>query len=257
MSIFRKLAFLALGLSLSPAAIAGTVFTTLPATDITKTTATLNGSSMSTVGLSGVFFHWGLTTDYTHHAAAIPQNVNGPVHYDITALTCGTTYHFQLTGTPHGTTHQGQDLTFTTKPCHNAPFTGFAGPFAPSHWSKGENPPMGLINTSAAPVSVTLQNYAAWQTSGATFVFASAPSDGTVAFTYSLSGATASCPGTYLVAGQPTVMNLSSGSTNFGVQSGQSFGFALNGQSKPGDFACVSDGSQVTLTISNFVFTPG
>lgn len=237
---------------------AGTSYTTMPATNITKTSATLNGYALSTIGLSGEIFHWGTSTQYGNTGAGNPQGVNGPVSLAITDLACSTTYHYLFTGAPKPprTTTQGVDMQFTTLPCHIAPMAGFTGPFAPNHWTEGENPPMGLIDTTQAPRSISLTNYAPWRSSGSVFAFPSAPSDATVNFTYSLTGATNQCPGSYLVGGKPTILKLTGGTTAFAVLKGQSFAFALNGQSKPDDFACISDGSQVSMTISGFVFTP-
>jgi hypothetical protein len=98
---------------------AGTAYTTMPATNITATSATLNGAAASTVGLGGEFFHWGTTTQLGNNGAGTPQGVNGPVSMPITGLTCNTTYYFQFTGTPgkKGTTIQGQVLTFPTSAC--------------------------------------------------------------------------------------------------------------------------------------------
>jgi hypothetical protein len=237
-------------------ALAGTSYATQPATEITDHSAVLNGYAQSTVGLGGEFFYYGLTTSYGASGAGSPQGVPGAVSMPVSGLACGTTYHFKFTGTPYGTTLQGSDLTFTTLPC--ATITGFTGLFAPANWQSGSNAPANLVNTSGAPNSVTLSNYAPWAVSGATFTYANAPSNGTVTFTYSLSGVTPACPAAYVVGNTPTLLTNNNGgqSISFAVTTGASFGFALNGQDLPTDFGCHSNGRLITFTVSNFVFTP-
>ncbi|TMP35808.1 fascin domain-containing protein [Pseudoalteromonas rubra] len=98
---------------------AGTQYLTQPASNITQTSAQLNGYSSSTIGLSGEVFDYGQTTSYGSGALAIPPGVNGPVSAQISNLNCGTQYHFRFRGDPKPprTTIQGEDLTFTTLPC--------------------------------------------------------------------------------------------------------------------------------------------
>ncbi len=98
---------------------AGTAYTTQPATSITATSAILNGTATSTIGLSGEVFNWGLTTAYGNKGAGSPQGVNGLVSMPVSGLACNTTYHFKFTGDikPPRTTTQGTDLTFTTLAC--------------------------------------------------------------------------------------------------------------------------------------------
>lgn len=101
----------------SSSAWAGTIYSTVAASNITATSATLNGSAISTVGLGGEFFYWGTTTAYGNNGAGSNQGVNGPSSLNITGLTCGTTYHYKFNGVPFGTTIQGSDMTFTTLAC--------------------------------------------------------------------------------------------------------------------------------------------
>jgi len=100
-------------------AFSGTSYNTRPATNITQTSAQLNGHALSTIGLSGELFEYGTTTDYGLGVAANPQGVQGPVSGQISNLSCGTLYHFRFFGDPKPprTTSQGPDLTFTTEAC--------------------------------------------------------------------------------------------------------------------------------------------
>jgi len=113
--------FLAIALLgfLAPAAWAGTAYTTEPASEITVSSAQLNGYAASTNTPVTPFFEWGTTLDYGYRGAATPQNTNGDVSLKIDKLSCSTTYHFRLYGRPgtSGTTNQGRDMTFTTKSC--------------------------------------------------------------------------------------------------------------------------------------------
>ncbi|CAK8723177.1 hypothetical protein GMJAKD_12435 [Candidatus Electrothrix aarhusensis] len=104
---------------------AGTMYSTMPASDITATSATLNGNAQSTIGLSGELFHWGTDPDkLVNNGAATPQGVAGPVKLEISGLTCNTTYYFKFTGDPKPprTTLQGETLNFTTAACPDGPF---------------------------------------------------------------------------------------------------------------------------------------
>jgi hypothetical protein len=106
---------------------AGTMYSTMPASDITATSATLNGNAQSTIGLSGELFHWGTDPDkLVNNGAAIvyerknnSDGVVGPVKLEISELTCNTTYYFKFTGDPKPprTTLQGETLNFTTAAC--------------------------------------------------------------------------------------------------------------------------------------------
>lgn len=237
---------------------AGTAYTTQPASNITATGAQLNGSAASTLGLSGEKFEYGKTTRYGMSAMASPQGVNGPVSASIGSLDCNTTYHFRFVGDPKPprTTLQGVDMSFVTAACPTpVAIQGFTGPFTPANWQTGSNAPVNLINTSSAPSSVTLSNYAPWRASGATFSYPKAPASGTISFSYSLNGATTACPGSYAVNNQPIQLSGNGQTVTVKVAAGDSFTFALNGANLPNNFGCVSNGNPVSLTISDFVFT--
>jgi hypothetical protein len=82
--------------------------TTLPASDITNTTATLNGS---VEGATSAHFVYGTTTAYDL-ATANQTVADGPVSAPVDTLSPNTTYHFKLLSNAG----DGEDMTFTTAP---------------------------------------------------------------------------------------------------------------------------------------------
>jgi len=250
---------------------AGSMYTTLEATNITQTSAQLNGYAQTTVGHGGEAFLWGKTTSYGQSGAGIPQRTNGPSHLDISGLTCGTTYHFKYHGTPRtgGSIVNGQDLTFKTLPCAQPEVENFTGNFAPSNWMRGSNAPINLIDTEDAPTSVTLNSFPEWLISAATFTH-DAKTSGTVKFSYKYKyseetmSSPSECPGSYRINNTVTVFTdgsaSQSGTVSFDVNAGENFGFALIGNgSNPGCPANNPSNSGLTpttLTISEFSFTP-
>jgi hypothetical protein len=98
------------------AATGAPVVTTNPATNVTTSSATLNGS-LDPHGLTTtVHFQYGTTTSYGLTTA--PQSQTGNTYRNITAnisgLTTDTTYHFRIVATNSGGTRYGGDRTFTT-----------------------------------------------------------------------------------------------------------------------------------------------
>jgi plastocyanin len=98
------------------AATGAPVVTTGSATNVTSSSATLNGS-LDPHGLTTtVSFQWGTTTSYGHTTAM--QNQTGNTYRNIAAsissLTTHTTYHFRITATNSAGTRMGSDRTFTT-----------------------------------------------------------------------------------------------------------------------------------------------
>jgi hypothetical protein len=91
---------------------------TLPATDITSSLATLNGTVNANTLLTDVSFEWGLTSSYGNIVIAIPSTVSGttvtPVLAYLSGLQSNTIYHFRVKGTNLAGTSTGGDLTFTT-----------------------------------------------------------------------------------------------------------------------------------------------
>jgi alpha-tubulin suppressor-like RCC1 family protein/phosphodiesterase/alkaline phosphatase D-like protein len=97
-----------------PAAMA----TTLAATGIRDTGATLNGSVNAQALSTAVSFEYGLTTKYGTTIPATPASVTGTSNTaasaTLAALPSGTTYHYRVIATSAGGTVKGEDMTFTT-----------------------------------------------------------------------------------------------------------------------------------------------
>ena len=92
------------------------VVTTNPATNVTTSSATLNGS-LDPHGLTTtVYFQYGTTTSYGHTTAMQSQagNTYRNIAANISGLTAHTTYHFRIVATNSGGMRMGSDRTFTT-----------------------------------------------------------------------------------------------------------------------------------------------
>jgi hypothetical protein len=92
------------------------VVTSNPASNVTCSSATLNGS-LDPHGLNTtVSFQYGTTTSYGHTTAMQSQTGNTYLNItaNITGLTAGTTYHFRIVATNSAGTGFGSDSTFTT-----------------------------------------------------------------------------------------------------------------------------------------------
>jgi hypothetical protein len=92
------------------------VVTTGSATNVTSSSATLNGS-LDPHGLTTtVSFQWGTTTSYGHTTAMQSQtgNTYRNIAASISSLTTHTTYHFRIVATNSAGTRMGSDRTFTT-----------------------------------------------------------------------------------------------------------------------------------------------
>jgi hypothetical protein len=92
------------------------VVVTDPATNITQTTATLNGTVTANNLSTTITFNWGLTTAYGNTAPGVPSPVTGntatPVTANITGLTNLLTYHYRCVGVNAGGTTLGADQSF-------------------------------------------------------------------------------------------------------------------------------------------------
>ena len=91
--------------------------TTVAATLVTSTGATLN-STVNPNGLSTtIYFQYGLTTGYgSSTTSGSIGTSSGNYGTAITGLSPNTTYHFRIVATSTGGTTDGSDLTFTTPP---------------------------------------------------------------------------------------------------------------------------------------------
>jgi len=93
------------------------VVTTGTATNVTASSATLNGS-LDPHGLTtSVSFQYGTTTSYGHTTPM--QSQSGSTYRNITSnisgLTTHTTYHFRIVATNSAGTRFGTDRSFTTR----------------------------------------------------------------------------------------------------------------------------------------------
>ena len=92
------------------------VVTTNPATNITTSSATLNGL-LDPHGLNTtVYFQYGTTTSYGHTTAMLSETGNTYLNItaNISGLTTHTTYHFRIVAHNSGGMSVGSDSTFTT-----------------------------------------------------------------------------------------------------------------------------------------------
>lgn len=110
----------------------GPFATTNPATSITATGATLNGSVNDGGATTTVSFEYGTTTAYGTAAAATPGSIaagsgDTAVSAMLSGLTCNTTYHYQVNASNANGTTPGGDQSFTTSACvPGAPTIGAA-----------------------------------------------------------------------------------------------------------------------------------
>ena len=123
----------------SVASVAGLVppqATTLAATAVSDTGATLNGSVSAQGNTSAVKFEYGLTTAYGASLAATPASVSGAtltaVRATLPDLLAGTTYHYRVVATSATYAVKGADMTLTTSTAALlAGLTVAPGPLAP------------------------------------------------------------------------------------------------------------------------------
>jgi len=92
--------------------------TTLAATNITQTAATLNGTVNASNNTTTVIFEYGTTTAYGQTINATPNIVTGTtstsVTASLTALQPNTSYHYRVKASCANGTSFGNDITFTT-----------------------------------------------------------------------------------------------------------------------------------------------
>ena len=138
LAILATLAVAVTGVGMAVAAAPGA--TTNPATDVTATSATLNGTVSPNREDTSYYFEYGTTTQYgtqTPTQGPIGGNADRNVDAAITGLTANTTYHYRVVASnPSGTTF-GANMTFTT------PAPGAAPP--------GQN----AVTIAASPARVT------------------------------------------------------------------------------------------------------
>jgi phage head maturation protease len=92
------------------------VVITNPATNVTTSSATLNGTVDPHGLTTSVHFQYGTTSSYGHTTASQTKTGNAyqNVAANISGLTTHTIYHFRIVATNSGGTSNGSDRTFTT-----------------------------------------------------------------------------------------------------------------------------------------------
>lgn len=95
------------------------IVSTLAATSITATTATINGYLDADGGAptTTVGFSYGPTKSYGFSASAPNLAMTGPFSANLTSLTCGTTYHYVASASNMYGSGFGYDVSFTTLAC--------------------------------------------------------------------------------------------------------------------------------------------
>lgn len=151
-----------------PTAHAAPVATSVAASNISATSANLNG----TVNTNGpwdasVSFDYGLTGAYGTNLAATTGALVGVFDNDkvvavtVTGLSCATTYHFRVSATSNTGTTNGGDLIFTTSAC---PVNGVCGS---DHGSTVTSAPANGLCTAGVASAVTSGNSSyTWSCSG-------------------------------------------------------------------------------------------
>jgi hypothetical protein len=94
----------------------GPAITTSPATAITGTTATLNGSVNPEGLATTAYFQWGTSSSFgsTTSSQSIGSGTTSvTITANLTGLTAGTTYYFRVVGTNSTATNYGATATFT------------------------------------------------------------------------------------------------------------------------------------------------
>jgi hypothetical protein len=127
---------------------------TMPATAVTSTTATLNGTVNANIQSTTVTFEYGLTTTYGSTIAGVPGTVTGntvtPVSANIASLLPGNTYHYRVVGVNSIGTTNGIDMTFTTPPILPAVITTAATGIGSTTATLN-----GTVNAGGASTTVT------------------------------------------------------------------------------------------------------
>src|SRR5947209_8290428 len=155
------IAAVSIGLTTAAAQSAPTA-TTSPATGVSDSGATLNGSVNPNGQATSYAFQWGPTSGYGHETTltnAGSGTTSSAVNATVTGLTAGTTYHFRIIAMNSGGTSVGADQSFTT--------TGTAPPPSPPPSAKtGTATNVGqagaTLNGTANPGSQATTYYFEW-----------------------------------------------------------------------------------------------
>jgi uncharacterized protein (TIGR03437 family) len=96
------------------------IVTTSAATNVTTTTATLNGSVNPNSGATTAFFEWGTSGDLSNAQTTPSQSIAAgaaaqPISSSLTGLSPGVTYYFRAVATNNAGVTRGSILSFTTQ----------------------------------------------------------------------------------------------------------------------------------------------
>ncbi|MBN1924191.1 MAG: fibrobacter succinogenes major paralogous domain-containing protein [Prolixibacteraceae bacterium] len=102
--------------SVSPSSFQAPTATTLAATNVGSTSATLNGTVNANGFLSTVVFQWGTTSAYGNEISttSVTGTGNESVSEDLTGLDYGTTYHYRIKAVNAVNETYSGDMPFTT-----------------------------------------------------------------------------------------------------------------------------------------------
>jgi len=133
--------------------------TTAPATSVTASGATLNGSVNPNGSATSYAFQWGPTSGYGHEtpltsagAGTTAVTVSAPV----SGVASGTTYHFRIIAINSGGTAVGSDQTFTTTGTAPAPSTP---PSATTGSASGVSQTSATVNGTVNPAGQATTYY--------------------------------------------------------------------------------------------------
>jgi phosphodiesterase/alkaline phosphatase D-like protein len=184
-----------------------------PASSITQTTATLNGSVNPNGGeVSKCEFEYGPTTEYgeTVDCATLPGSGESPVTVSaaITGLTANITYHYRIVATNSGGSGQTQDGTFKTLPAQPAVVAAPASSITQTTATLN-----GSVNPNGAEMSKCEFEYGTTVSYGKTATCVPSPGTGeaAVAVSASLSGLSVNTTYHY------RIVAVSPGGTSLGV----------------------------------------
>ena len=203
--------------------------TTLPASSIAATSATLNGKVNPNWGATTAYFRYGTTTNYGSTTLPVPlpaTNVTYSLANPIASLSPGTLYHCRMVASNSLGLALGADLTFTTTGAAPAPLT----------WTDGAG--NFLWDSTSANWTAGSGNIA-WTSPNAALLGAAGIGAITVSGAPAVSSLTVSAAGYSLAGGQ---INLGSPSTAFHISNNITIGSVIGGanalvKSGPGTLA--------------------
>lgn len=170
--------------------------TTSAATDITSTTATLNGRVSPDQSGTQAFFQYGTTAEYGSQTPT--ESVNGNASKDVSAAVTGlapsTPYHFRMVATSAGGTSNGTDMTFTT--------TATGAPPAPANSVTIAAKPTTITFTRATTITGQLRGD---KNAGVEVTLEENPYPYTAGFTPTSTKTTTSATGAYSLLAKPSV----------------------------------------------------